>query len=111
MIEWRRVPWPLWVYSVVTLAGASLTDAEAHAPISAKALLIAVMLAWLYGLFMGVRWVWIGTVGIYVLGFIPDLASGSPKWWGVAVSLVGLMLLLLPITRRYFFSRTAVPIT
>ena len=108
MIEWRRVPWPLWVFSLVALTGAMLTEFEAHAPTPAKALLIAVMLAWLYVLFRGVRWVWIGTIGIYVLGVIPDLVSGSLKWWGVAVSLIGLALLLLPVTRRYFSSRTAV---
>lgn len=108
MIEWRRVPWPLWVYSVVTLTGAIVIEVEAHAPIPARALLIVVMLAWLYVLFTGVRWVWIGTVCIYVLGLVPDLASGSLKWWGVVVSLIGLVLLLLPITRQYFSSGTAV---
>lgn len=108
MIEWRRVPWPLWVYSMVTLTGAILTEVEAHAPIPAKALLIAVMIAWLYILFRRVRWVWIGTVGIYVLGLVPNLVSGSLKWWGLTVSLISLVLLLLPVTRRYFSSRTAV---
>jgi hypothetical protein len=108
MIEWRRVPWPLWVHSAVTLTGTILVEITAHGPIPAKALFVAVMLAWLYLLFRGVRWVWIVTIGIYVLGLVPELISGSLQWRGVTVSLIGLILLLLPVTRRYFSSHGAV---
>lgn len=107
MLKWREVPWPLWIYSAVMLVGMILIEAEAHGPILAKALYPFVMLAWLYFLLKGVRWIWIVTVGTYVLGLIPYLISGSLKWQGVFLSLIGLMLLLLPATRRYF-SRTAV---
>lgn len=108
MIEWRRVPWPLWIYSAVMLLGAILIEVKAHGPILAKALYPLVVLAWLYFLLKGVRWVWIVTVGIYVLGLIPYLISGSLKWQGVALSLIALLLLLLPVTRRYFSGNTPV---
>lgn len=108
MIEWRRVPWPLWGYSAVILLGVILVEVNAHTPIPARALFAVAMLAWLYFLLKGVRWVWIVTVGLYVLGLIPDLISGSLKWQGVALSVIGLTLLLLPVTRRYFSSRPAV---
>lgn len=107
MIEWRQVPWPLWVYAAVTLLGAVSIEIEAHGPVGAKALYPVFMLIWLYFLAKGVRWVWIVTVGIYALGFIRYLAWGSPRWQGVAFTVVGLLLLMLPVTRRYFSRQTA----
>ena len=65
MIEWRRVPWPLWVYFAVVLS-------------------------------------WIFTLVINAFGLIPYLISGSLDWEGVAFGLINLLLLLLPVTRRYF---------
>lgn len=107
MIEWKRVPWPLWVYSVATLFAAILIEIKVHGLVSAKLLFAAIMLAWLYLLLKGVRWVWIVTLGIYVLGFVPDLILGSLTWRGAASGVVGLILLLLPVTRRYFSRQTA----
>jgi hypothetical protein len=103
MIEWGRVPWSLWIYSAVVLTGTILVEVTAHAPVSAKALFVAVMLAWLYVLLRGVRWAWFVTVGIYLLSLMLNLISGSLHWRGIAVSLVGLILFLLPLTRLYFF--------
>lgn len=108
MIDLRRVPWPLWVYSAVTLPGVIMVEAKAHAPILAMVLYLLVVLAWLYFLLKGVRWVWIFTVVIYVLGLIPYLIADSINWQGIAMSLIGLLLLLLPVTRRYFPSQRTV---
>jgi len=85
----------------------NLNRGQAHGPITAKVLFAALMLAWLYFLLKGVRWVWIITVGISILGFLPNLIAGSLKWQGLALSLVGLLLLLIPVTRRYFSRSTA----
>jgi hypothetical protein len=82
-------------------------EIKVHGPVSARVLFAAVMLAWLYFLLKGVRWVWIVTVGIYVLGLVPDLISGSLMWQGLALGLIGLVLLLLPVTRRHFSRHTA----
>jgi hypothetical protein len=106
VIEWRRVPWSLWAYSAALLLGAISVEVKAHGPILAKVLLTAVMLAWLSFLLKGVRWVWIATVVICVFGLVSDLISGSLEWQGVALSLIGLMLLLLPVTRRYISGHT-----
>lgn len=108
MIEWRGVPWPLWAYSAIMLSGAISIEIESHGPIGAKALYPLFMLAWLYFLVKGVRWVWIVTVGIYVLGLIGYLAWGPLKWQGVTLTLLGILLLMLPVTRRYFSRQTAV---
>lgn len=85
-------------------SGAIVIEVSVHGPLLAKGLYPLVMVAWLYFLLKGVRWVWIVTVGIEVLGLIPYLISGSLGWQGLAVSLVGPLLLLLPATRRYFSS-------
>lgn len=108
MIELRRVPWPLWVYSVVMLLGVIVVEAKAHAPILAMVLYLLVVVAWLYFLLKGVRWIWIVTVGLYVLGLILYLIADSINWEGIATSLIGLLLLLLPATRRYFSSHRTV---
>jgi len=84
-----------------------LIEIKIHGPVSAKVLFAIVTLAWLYVLLKGVRWVWMVTIGIYALGLVPDLFSGSLTWQGVALSLSGLVLLLLPVTRRYFSRHTA----
>lgn len=102
MIAWRRVPWPLWIYSAFVLFSATLIEVNAHGPILAKVPFAILMLAWLFFLLKGVRLVWIVTVGIAVLGFVPDVIAGSLRWQGVTLSLIGLVLLLLPVTRRYF---------
>lgn len=108
MIDWKQVPWPLWIYSVAMLLAAILLEVKVHGPALARVLFAVIMLVWLYFLLKGVRWVWIVTIGIYVLGVVPDLISGSLTWQSVVLSLFGLMLLLLPVTRRYFSSPTAV---
>jgi hypothetical protein len=105
VIEWERVkqvPWPLWIFSIATFLAAISIEITANGPVLAKMLFVAVMLAWLYFLLKGVRWVWIVTIGIYVLGLVPDLIAGSLVWQGLSLGLIGLMLLLLPVTRRYF---------
>jgi hypothetical protein len=102
------VPWPLWIYSASVLFSATLVEVKAHGLIPAKALFAFLMLAWLFFLLKGVRWIWIATIGVAVLGFVPDVIAGSLSWQGVALSLIGLVLLLLPVTRRYF-AREPVP--
>jgi membrane-bound ClpP family serine protease len=102
MIELKQVPWPLWAYSAVMLLGVIEVEARAHAPILAMVLYLLVVFAWIYLLLRGVRWVWIATVGLYVLGLIMYLIADSINWEGIALSLIGLLLLLLPATRRYF---------
>lgn len=109
MIKWRLVPWPLWVYSAGVLVGIVLIEI-AHGPIGVKVFYPAFVLGWLYFLLKGVRWVWIVTVGLGVLGFIPYLISGSISLMGLVWGLLTVVLLLLPVTRRYFSGDTAVKV-
>ncbi|HEY0316856.1 MAG TPA: hypothetical protein VGC49_01025 [Solirubrobacterales bacterium] len=106
MIHLKRVPWSLWAFSGILLVGTILVDVEAHGPILAKVMSAALMLGWLYFLLKGARWIWFVTVGISILGLLLDVPSVSRDWRGVATTLIGLMLLLLPVTRRYFAGDT-----
>jgi hypothetical protein len=101
------VPWSLWAYSAIVLLGIILVEFKVHGQVPSKLLFPIIMFAWLFFLLRGVRWVWIVTVGISILGFVPDVISGSIEWQGVASGLIGLVLLLLPVTRRYFSSHAA----
>jgi hypothetical protein len=112
VIEWRQVPWPLWMIFVSGVVGTILLEVKLHGQVPSRVLFPFVMFAWLFLLLKGVRWVWIATLGISILGFVPDVLSGSLRWQGVASGLATLVLLLLPTTRRYFSSngaRTAGP--
>jgi hypothetical protein len=102
VIEWGKVPWSLWAFAALAVAPAILIEIQVSGPIASKVLFALVMLAWLFFLLKGVRWVWIGTLGICVLGFAGDLISGSLAWHGVVLGLISPALLLLPVTRRYF---------
>lgn len=102
MIAWKRVPWSLWVYFGVVLLGTVRLDVEAHGPVGVKGVFLLVMMVWLYLLFKGIWWVWCITLAIYVWGFVSFLSSGSFSITAGTSSVAGLVLLLLPITRRYF---------
>lgn len=102
MIEWGKVPWPLWAFAAFNVVGVILIETQVSGQIPSKVLFPFVMLAWLFFLFRGVRWIWIATVGLIVLGFAGDLISGSFTWRGIVLGLISPALLLLPATRRYF---------
>jgi hypothetical protein len=108
MIAWRRVPWTLWAFAALTLAGLIVVLARASGDAPATALIIYVVLisAWLYFLLRGVRSVWMITVGVGLVGLLFDLITGSGTWLGISSGLVGLLLMLLPATRRYVGART-----
>jgi len=107
VFEWRRIPWPLWLYSGVVLMSTALVEAKASGPIAAKLLFPAVMLVWLYFLLRGVRWVWVVTIAVDVLGLVSYVTSGSLDWKAVILGLFGITLLVLPVTWRYFLGHTA----
>jgi hypothetical protein len=87
---------------MVVLVGAAVVEIRAHSSASARAVFVVIILLWLYFLLRGVRWIWIATVGISVLGLMVDLLSGSFTWLGLVMGVVALALLLLPATRRHF---------
>jgi hypothetical protein len=110
MIAWREVPWTLWAFAVLTVAGVIvvLSRASGDAPVTALIIYVILIFAWLYFLLRGVRWVWMITVGVGLVGLLFDLITGSGTWLGVSSGLLGLVLMVLPATRRYVGARPIV---
>lgn len=108
MIAWRRVPWTLWAFAVLTVAGliVVLARASGDAPVAVLIIYVVLTCAWLYFLLRGVRWVWMITVGVGLVGLLFDLITGSGTWLGISSGVVGLLLMLLPATRRHVGART-----
>jgi uncharacterized membrane protein YjgN (DUF898 family) len=108
VIAWRQVPWTLWAFAVLTVAGliVVLARASGDAPVVVLILYVVLTCAWLYFLLRGVRWLWMMTVGVGLVGLLFDLITGSGTWLGDSSGLVGMVLLLLPVTRRYVGART-----
>jgi hypothetical protein len=108
MIARRRVPWTLWAFAALTVAGLIVVLARAsdHAPATALVIYVVLICAWLYFLLRGVRWVWMLTVGVGLVGLLFDLITGSGTWLGISSGLVALLLMVLPATRRHVGART-----
>lgn len=78
-----------------------------HGAARGKVISAVVMLAWIYFLLRGQEGVWILTVVFSALGFAVGVMTGSISWYESALALLGLGLLLLPVTRRYFSGESA----
>src|SRR3954449_39154 len=78
--EWRRIPWTLWVYAAILLWPTAQIEVTAHGPILVRVLFPALIFAWLYFLLDGVRWVWVVSVAIGVLGLVLEVVFGSLDW-------------------------------
>lgn len=105
LLERRRIPWPLWVFAGWSLWVAIMLEIRVRGPIAAQVLFAALTLAWLYFLLRGVRWIWMTTIGICGLSLLSEVIFDSIDWQGFLVSLIGLLLLVLPITRQYVLGR------
>jgi hypothetical protein len=107
VIAWRRVPWTLWAFAALGFAGLIVVIGRAAGDTPAVPLVFYVVLtfAWLYFLLKGVKWVWMITVGVELVGVLFDLITGSGTWLGDSSGLVGLVLMLLPVTCRYVGAR------
>jgi hypothetical protein len=106
MIDWKRVPWSLWLFCATLLIGWVMIEVDTHGTVVGKVLFAALMFAWIYYLLKAVEWLWILTVGVSVLALVPFAFIGPFDWLGAVQALFGLALLLLPMTRRYFADGT-----
>ena len=100
VIEWQRVPLSLWAVCVLLLLEALAIAVAVSGPVILVALTPPLALFWCYFLLKGVRWLWFATVLASILA-IPGALFGSAPW-RIALSLLGLVLVLLPATRSYF---------
>jgi uncharacterized membrane protein len=106
MLEWRRIPWPLWVYCAGYVPALVAVEMTVHGRLFAKAMAPVLVLVGLYFLLRGVRWLWIAALCLN-LAIVIDIFSGTVSWWGAVSTAIGVTLLLLPVTRRFFSPRSA----
>ncbi|MGN6258220.1 MAG: hypothetical protein ACTHN3_10805 [Solirubrobacterales bacterium] len=106
MIDWRRVPWSLWTYVLLTTAEILITVLTVSAPAAPLIFTVVLTLAWNFFLLRALRWLWIGTIALIVVVGAINVFTGSGTWYGTAIGLIELCLLLLPATRRFFDSAT-----
>lgn len=109
MIEWERVPWSLWLYVAISIGQIVVLLFTASTPIAPLVFSIVFIVAWDFFLVKAVRWLWIGTVALGAVVLAIDLATGTGTWHGDVVGAIGLGLLLLPATRRFFAANEAAP--
>jgi hypothetical protein len=102
VIEWGRVPWPLWVYVAVGLAAVvgNAIQKSTRASLAIPAILFLLM--WDIGLLRGIRWVWMLVIGVNVLFLAVNLIFGPRAWYDIVIYVVFPLLLLHPLTRKFF---------
>ena len=102
MIDWGKVPWSLWAIVALLFVELIVAFLTVRMPVGAVAAGIVIVPIWAFFLLRAVRWLWIGTVLLSALSITLDLAIGIGTWHGDVLTLVGLGLLVLPATRRFF---------
>lgn len=109
MIEWGKVPWPLWLYVATSIGQIVVLVFTASMHIAPFVFFIVFIAAWDFFLLRAVRWLWISTVALGALILVIDLATGTGTWHGDLIGVIDLGLLLLPATRRFFAASVTAP--
>ena len=102
MLDRGKVPWPLWLYVVLTTGTIVVAVFVAPTPVPPGAFSIVSILVWNFFLLRGIRWLWIATIVIGVLSIGFDLVTNTGTWYGTLNGLLGLALLIAPTTRQFF---------
>ena len=100
MSEWSRAPLALRVFIVISVGSGFAIAVVAHNAFGAFAVVITLATAYL--LLKGFRVVWIIVTGLYVLSFVTFPFVSGVNLRAVVGSILCLVLLLVPETRRYF---------
>ncbi|HEX8752272.1 MAG TPA: hypothetical protein VF731_02545 [Solirubrobacterales bacterium] len=108
MIAWGKVPWSLWTFLILATAGIAV--AVPSTPVAPSVFAVVFVIAWDFLLLKAIRWVWLGTVILGVLGTLIDVVAGTGTWYGYLTGLIELGLLLLPPTRCFFEKADPVPV-
>ena len=108
MIDWEAVPWSLWAYvgcAVVNLGflvARSLSSTSVHHPARIIAISVVIVVLVNYFLLRGVWWLWIATVIVSAGSLLLDVALRTILWWALVLTVTQIVLLLSPMTRRFF---------
>lgn len=102
MISRSRVPWSLRGYALLIVIGVIFVIIEAHGTIVGLALFAGIVAVWLKFLLGGSRRVWLATLVVSILGLALDLILGTFTYLGLVGGIIGVVLLLLPMSQEYF---------
>ncbi|MBS1888111.1 MAG: hypothetical protein JSU06_13080 [Actinobacteria bacterium] len=97
-------PLTLWVYVFLSTVDTVVRVLRGSIHPTPAIFAIVVILIWNAALLYGFRWVWIGTLLLFVVFFVIGLYIEGIDWFGDLVTLMVIGLLLLPSTRRFFGS-------
>lgn len=100
----RKVPWSLWAFAVLSIVAIVVVEVRTIGDTPAAPLIFfpAFILVWDFFLLSGFRWVWLLTIAFGAVTLVLNLATASSTWLGDSQTVVTLILLLLPVTRRFF---------
>lgn len=104
IIEWGEVPWTLWVFVALTTLAPVVVALTSSIKPALQVYFFLATLMWNFFLLRGVRWLWLATVIVGLLGAVVDLVTGIGTWHGHLLGLIEIALLVLPVTRRFFRS-------
>jgi hypothetical protein len=103
VVEWGKAPWTLQAYVVIALAStAIIAIVVPSTPVPPRLFFVALMTATCFFLLRGVRWLWLLVIAFIPIGFALGLIEGNTRWYGIALGIMDLVLLLHPATRRFF---------
>jgi hypothetical protein len=103
VVEWGTVPWTLKAYVVIALASAVIVAiVTPSTPVPPRLFLVALAAVTCFFLLRVVRWLWLLMIAFIPIGFAQGLIEGNTRWYGIALGIVDLVLLLHPATRRFF---------
>lgn len=103
MSEWSKAPLALRAYVVLSVVEPLVIAIVANAPVAPRVFTVGLAVVVAFFLLKGVRWLWILIVALTVFGLLADpFIFSKTTWYGTLSGVLGLVLLLLPETRRYF---------
>ncbi len=102
MSSWHNIPWPIKVICAWMPIGAVVIAAISHGPVVPRVLLVVIAVAWALALLQRIRWIWVVTLIVFVLGLISEILSGGLRWYGAVLTVTELALLLHPLTRQFY---------
>jgi hypothetical protein len=108
--EWGKAPWTLRAYVVIALASAVIVAiVVSSTPVAPRLFLVALTAVTCFFLLRGVRWLWLLVLAFIPIGFALGLIEGNTRWYGIALGIVDLVLLLHPATRQFFRQQENTP--
>jgi hypothetical protein len=104
VVEWRKAPWTLRAYVVITVASVVVVTVVvlSSTPVTPRIFFVAFEVVVCIFLLRRVRWLWLFVIAFTLLGFALGMVEDNLTWHGIAEGIVTLVLLLHPATQEFF---------